>query len=259
MLIIAVSDVHIGYEKSNKDDFNKFTDEILVKLGSNDHLVLLGDIVDFWRAKNVNIISQNEKLLNKINNLQSQTNVYYVIGNHDYTILNLMNMLNDRFPFKVFKNLVLSEGEVNYYFTHGYQLEAFNLEPLTLKDYELLCEGLCDRTEDFLGSFLSNLWGSLKMDFKLEANEMNEILSLTEPPENRGSIDNIRKQAESQFFKNFFLGCKKDEFLIFGHTHKPFIDKENKVANTGSWVNSTEEFNTYITISNKDIQQIRYK
>jgi len=35
------------------------------------------------------------------------------------------------------------------------------------------------------------------------------------------------------------------EFLIFGHTHEPFVKMEKKIANTGSWV---EPFATYLEI-----------
>jgi UDP-2,3-diacylglucosamine pyrophosphatase LpxH len=53
-MIIVVSDVHLGYDESekykcDKDNFNNFIDSELTKLKANDHLVLLGDILDFWR------------------------------------------------------------------------------------------------------------------------------------------------------------------------------------------------------------------
>jgi UDP-2,3-diacylglucosamine pyrophosphatase LpxH len=47
-MIIVVSDVHLGYDKSDKDNFNNFIDsDELIKLKPNDHLVLLGDVLDF--------------------------------------------------------------------------------------------------------------------------------------------------------------------------------------------------------------------
>jgi UDP-2,3-diacylglucosamine pyrophosphatase LpxH len=259
-MIIALSDIHLGYEKSNSKDFNNFIDSKLLDLGNSDHLVLLGDIVDFWRSSNIKVIQEHENILDKIYNLQNQTNVYFVRGNHDYSLMNYVKLSGDKPIFKVSDKLILSEGNVNYFFIHGHQLEALNLEPLTLKEYELICEILCDRTEDFLGSFLSNLWDSLKLNFKLESSVLEDINSITEPPENRSSVDKIIKQVQSKFFRSFFLGCKKDDFLIFGHTHKPFFDKEHNVANTGSWVNSTVEGpNTYIVIDNEKINLVKYQ
>jgi predicted phosphodiesterase len=44
---------------------------------------------------------------------------------------------------------------------------------------------------------------------------------------------------------------RPDENLVFGHTHRPFIDKDRKVANTGSWIDELPEKdkqNSYIQI-----------
>lgn len=37
----------------------------------------------------------------------------------------------------------------------------------------------------------------------------------------------------------------KGEFLVYGHTHEPFVKVEKKIANTGSWVKSST---TYLEI-----------
>jgi UDP-2,3-diacylglucosamine pyrophosphatase LpxH len=37
----------------------------------------------------------------------------------------------------------------------------------------------------------------------------------------------------------------KGEFLIYGHTHEPFVKMEKKIANTGSWVKPSA---TYLEI-----------
>ena len=50
---------------------------------------------------------------------------------------------------------------------------------------------------------------------------------------------------------------KPDENLIFGHTHRPFINKDKKVANTGSWVNELKEKehqNSYIEINDGEME-----
>jgi hypothetical protein len=53
----------------------------------------------------------------------------------------------------------------NIIFLHGYELEVYpKLEPLTLDDYEKFCVGLCNRTENHFGSFLSVLWDLSQMD-----------------------------------------------------------------------------------------------
>lgn len=49
-MITAVSDLHFGFDKCNKDAFMRFVDTY--DFTGTDHLVLLGDILDFWRRNN---------------------------------------------------------------------------------------------------------------------------------------------------------------------------------------------------------------
>jgi predicted phosphodiesterase len=42
----------------------------------------------------------------------------------------------------------------------------------------------------------------------------------------------------------------KGEFLVYGHTHEPFVKMENKIANSGSWV---EPSATYLEIDAEGI------
>lgn len=85
-MIIVVSDVHLGYEKCNINDFIRFLDQCN-SMGI-DHLVLLGDILDFWRYNNARIVKENAETLAKIASLNVK-NIHYVAGNHDYYLLKL--------------------------------------------------------------------------------------------------------------------------------------------------------------------------
>ena len=42
----------------------------------------------------------------------------------------------------------------------------------------------------------------------------------------------------------------KGEFLVYGHTHEPFVKMEKKIANSGSWVKPSA---TYLEIDAKGI------
>ena len=70
------------------------------------------------------------------------------------------------------------------------------------------------------------------------------------PPEQRleKEYDKVRRNA---------LKEKEDkgiDFLIYGHTHEPFVDQTQTIANTGSWVKSEMDpgkiphYNTYLEI-----------
>ena len=47
------------------------------------------------------------------------------------------------------------------------------------------------------------------------------------------------------------LGMRPDEILVYGHTHRPFLNKEGAVVNTGCWVDELsreKDQNRYLRI-----------
>ena len=48
-------------------------------------------------------------------------------------------------------------------------------------------------------------------------------------------MDAIDKSAKSKA-RYPLLGMQLNDILIFGHTHRPYIDFENGVVNTGAWI-----------------------
>jgi len=243
-MILAVSDVHLGYDKCNKGAFLKFLDEI--KDEKIDDLVLLGDFFDFWRRNNREIVLENEDVVEKLNKLNAE-NIHYIIGNHDYYMYNLGQRYGDHFPFTISKNLRLTSGEKTFYFIHGYEFEALSLEPMNLEMYEEFSEKMCS-SEDLIGGVASRLWDVIQgtdIHDKLKTNTRERLENLKE-------TEKIYNFAISES-KCFLLGMKVDERLIFGHTHGPFINKEKTVANTGSWIDelkSKEYQNSYVEINN---------
>jgi len=247
-LIVVVSDVHLGYRNSNRQLFLKFLEEICKPLGPDDHLILLGDILDFWRRNNVLVAIENEIIFKTLESLNSK--IHYIVGNHDYTLITLK--LPENQYFNVVKTLRIRDGGATYNFIHGYQLEVLALlEPLTIEEYESICISLCQRTGDFIGDILSVLWDTLHLSFKKGDRRQKAISSITEVPESRRDMHRVEQLAKSSV-KDLFLGLERGARLIFGHTHRPFID--GNVANSGSWVSDATIQNTYITIENGNME-----
>ncbi|HUU76021.1 MAG TPA: metallophosphoesterase, partial [Methanoregulaceae archaeon] len=117
-MIIAVSDIHLGTESSNRSDFLSFLNSCDKE--AIDHLVLLGDIMDFWRRNNAGVVAEkkNGEILDKIARLNAGK-VHYVIGNHDYSLLKFSERYGDVYPFGITKSLRLEENGQPYYFIHG--------------------------------------------------------------------------------------------------------------------------------------------
>jgi UDP-2,3-diacylglucosamine hydrolase len=116
---VAVSDVHLGIEDSNK---GKFTDFIENLKDDVKDLVLLGDIFDFWRRDPIGVLLENIEIVQKLLSLEPRINVFFVVGNHDFHLI--------KFPksyfgvtFDLNYDLSLEYGSTTYRFIHGHQLE----------------------------------------------------------------------------------------------------------------------------------------
>ena len=62
---ITVSDVHLGYRKSDSDAFKAFVNEFLSEQ-SVDHLIIMGDILDLWTRDDRRLMRETEGLLGEI-------------------------------------------------------------------------------------------------------------------------------------------------------------------------------------------------
>lgn len=290
-MIIAISDTHLiygsGKEGSNSSELESFLQsDFCKKLGDEDHLVLLGDIFEFWRRANVKTVLDSNKILAEIKKLQkNKVQIHYIQGNHDYSILKLFQR-SKKYPFEVTPDWRHQIKGKKYYFVHGYQLDVFaNYEPvMNLEDYENWCLSLCERSDDVIGTIMSTLYAIPKpfvnLGKKLEEliksqqkkkgridpvkklkEAMDEIETSPDGVKRKKKIPNVEELASSPLSRSIFLGMESDEWLIFGHTHRPFLEKENRVANTGSWVgegNEKKKVNTFVKIDENGVQLLQW-
>ena len=80
--------------------------------------MLLGDIFDFWRRKNVTVVLENEEVLQRVED--SSPELHYVPGNHDLTLIKPSLFNNSSMNIK--KDLVLEDTGRTFHFIHGHQL-----------------------------------------------------------------------------------------------------------------------------------------
>ncbi len=244
-MIIVVSDVHLGCKVSNRESFLRFLEKC--DTPAIDHLVLLGDILDFWRRNNSCVIMENEAILEKLASLHAK-NVHYVVGNHDYLIMRISKRYEDHYPLQVTRSLRLEDGGNPFYFIHGYELDVLaNMEPLSIESYEKFCERMCF-SEDILGTYVSNLWTIIEN----RRGSWWRLKTIGDQPASSTSIEKINNLARSKS-KYLLLGMHPGERLVFGHTHMPFISEDGMVANTGCWMCDPEKpnvQNTYLKIEN---------
>lgn len=246
-MIIAVSDLHLGWHDEGKEKQDEFL-EFLDRCGDEgiDHLVLCGDVFDFWRRTNCNIFSaspecgskteslvkKNGEIFEKLINLGAR--VHYVAGNHDY-LIHRISKGSENYPLSVQKSFRLVDSGSTYYFTHGYEIDVMaNMEQLmTVAQYETLAERLCFLT-DKTGWLASSIWKATEIMGTMK----EQVMKIQSPPGKRGEeMDSVRLFASSAA-RNLLLGLGPGENLVFGHTHIPFKEEVKPgiwVGNTGCW------------------------
>ena len=156
--------------------------------------------------------------------------IHYVPGNHDLTFVGLFRPGTGFFNVK--KIVRLQDGGKTFVFMRGHQLEVLsNLEPLTVEECENLCLSLCQRTGDLIGDLLSFFWDSIHVLFKKGDRRNTMVQAIGDIPEKRSDLSKVDLLARSPV-KTLLLGPNKSDRLVFGHTHRPFLDES--VANVGS-------------------------
>lgn len=248
---IAVSDVHLGTKASNRGKFIDFIDNLEDDV---DRLVLLGDVIDFWRRDPAGVLLENVDIVQKLMSLGPEIDVFYVVGNHDFHLIQLpKSYFGYRFDFK--HDLSLEYGETKYRFIHGHQLE--NKRFGTLEMYEAFADVMCmagddvgkaadaiwekigegggilDRIRNLLGISVYSSNPRPKATLPWIKEKIDEIISA---PEER-NLETLEKYAIELINERY-----EGEFLIYGHTHEPFLKTDKNIANTGSWVDGSTDY-----------------
>ena len=192
----------------------------LLKEGGD--LVLLGDIFDFWRRDSAEILEEYDGIIEKLHNFPSDINVHYIVGNHDFYVSEIPQYFNE-LPFTSFGMSMRIKDVQTFRFIHGYQLEVMT-NPYTkdMSVYESLARSLSYHS-GITGNAASDIWHMLT---SLTQHESQYISSMLKDPltrlngEHKGE-DRIRDFSMSKA-RQFLLGGSFD-WLVFGHTHHPFL------------------------------------
>jgi hypothetical protein len=102
---------------------------------------------------------------------------------------------------------------------------------MKLSEYDNISDQLC-RMNDTEGNIASYLHETFHKVFTRGQPQITDFLQTAEQ---RKGMDAIDKLAKSKA-RYPLLGMQLDDILIFGHTHRPYIDYENNVINTGAWI-----------------------
>lgn len=259
MVIVVATDQHLGYTRSNSAQFSDFLDDLLKRHDVTD-FVLLGDFVDMWRRDVSGLFLEFGDILQKVLELKSRMNVYCVAGNHDYHLLNLSkedNPFKKDYPLEFLPQLDFPKNNPKYLFRHGWEFDPAQHPSIM----EILCYNLSDQE----GKIRSDIWDVLTKSLKTDVvDKVKEIIDRFEGKEKY--LSSILSPPSERLKSNLGLvenkACtspkEQGQILIFGHTHRPFVNTTNDVVNAGSWVSDAQTANTYVELDGDNIHLMQF-
>ncbi|MBP7070711.1 MAG: metallophosphoesterase family protein [Methanothrix sp.] len=248
-MIVVVSDVHLGSDVGRKcrgtgkasDDldldplFQTFVGHIGKEYlhTKEDRLIFLGDIFDFWRKDAAAVLIENQEIISKIRDISKKSIINYIVGNHDYSI---RKMWRGGGPNSIFSSMDRSlDLEINgesFTFIHGHQLEVLaNPFNKSEKLYNSIAAALCD-SAGATGSTASAIWSAIDPNKQLDYMKSMKKINSERLHGKHRARDTVEKLAESRS-RSIYVGG--DGWLVYGHTHRGYVDERSKTANTGSW------------------------
>ncbi|MDA4116615.1 MAG: metallophosphoesterase [Thaumarchaeota archaeon] len=236
--VLVATDQHLGYANSDVASFENFLDYVS-KRSDVGTLAILGDLVDLWRRDVSGLFLEQRESMDKLVELSSSIKVCFVVGNHDF---HLRELEDHGYPFKFPESMApIQVGSTTYDFKHGWEFDLEQQPPIM----EALCHNLsdeagADRTKVY--SAFTGLEDKLEDVFKLHGGMDGYIDHLLQGPESR--LENILPTIE----KAAYASLKPGERLIFGHTHRPFVSADGRLANAGSWVTDAPVHNTFVEL-----------
>lgn len=108
--IMVVSDIHLGWERSNVKAFDHILEMVLKE--RPDFFIINGDFIDLWRDNFQSIINQYEDVFTMLRRIGNNgNNIRYILGNHDYNVRKYLAYFNDFPNFLVIGNeLIINDG-----------------------------------------------------------------------------------------------------------------------------------------------------
>ncbi|MEA3340024.1 MAG: UDP-2,3-diacylglucosamine diphosphatase [Chloroflexota bacterium] len=249
-MIIAVSDIHLGYRHCDRDAFSRFLDWVTAQEDVSD-LVICGDLLDMWRRNMVSVTLESSDIIAKMITMQKDgVNVHYIAGNHDYCVRHLQIFPN---KFNFTSKLQLKEDNIRYTFIHGWEIDP-DQSPVY---FDALCHTSCkygrlaDRAWELYMKFIGPL--AYPAAWLRQRKTKKEMANMLKPPEERGLIqlhDTITPLGMGDATTN-------GDVLVCGHTHIPCIMANT--VNCGSWCRNEPIHNTYVTINGNKVQLRQFK
>ena len=223
LVILVISDLHLGTYGSEADEFLAYLDSI-----NADKIVINGDFVDimlfnkrFWPSSHMKVIKYFLDLISQ------GKEIYYVTGNHDELMRKFLNFKIQN--FKIVNQIVLDTAKGKVWIFHG---DVF--------DFSIQTQWLT-KLAGFLYDYMIifNSWINKKIMRPLGRKRLNFSKTIK---------SNVKTAV--QYFANFEIKAAEVaqkngyKYVVCGHIHTPKIESFNIngeeviYMNSGDWLES---------------------
>jgi predicted phosphodiesterase len=239
---VVCGDLHLYYGDTNRDAVDTFIE----RLDTNppDLLVLGGDIWEMWRRDLFGVALESARLNALLYDLTERgVEIAYTVGNHDEWMLRHTSRDYD-YPITPRITYEFRMDGVDYWVTHGHI-------------YEYAYAGLVNDTlatsDDNLGRTYWETWEERPRPPGARVASQAFVLSLG-PAASYLDPTAIRQQpARIDEVERGVLRAKGDAYGLYGHTHTPFVNDEQRVANWGSMAGTLQ---TYLEIEDGTVRLV---
>lgn len=230
---VVVSDLHLLYDGTEVDAILQLMDEL--EDNPPDELILNGDVYELWRGDLAGNMWLSSEFTEMIVGLEERgVEVTYVQGNHDDWFSRHTDPARG-YPLTQQLDYRTTLDGQDFFFTHGHKYEPTYIPPTN---------DLLSITNDWMGSASDWLWDNRPAPDNPAENAALTVLGPAGSYLNPDDLqtNTIRRDAIERGIRR---EAADGEWAIFGHTHTPYINEQERVANTG---NITSGQATYIEI-----------
>lgn len=222
MKTLLISDLHIGFKYTRAQDILRVLSE-----EKYDRLILVGDIFDISNMMAAPYWDQHHTAaLKKILKVAKKKETHFVIGNHDYPFVYLMEDTDKLVNLHLHREFVYESGDKRILCIHGDQLDNTSHVLQGVGDFFYRTGLWANKYVNMVRRWFGlPYWSLSKWGKDLVKNTIAKAFDM------EGHIEQYREEYDA-------------DVLVFGHTHMPYV-KEDSV-NTGTFV----EIATYVIEEN---------
>lgn len=238
MRALVASDFHLVYSGTNTAAVEAFLE--LARTEQPDLVVLNGDIYELWRNDIGGAMHRASGFTSAMWDVQTNgTEVVYLVGNHD-DWFHRNWVRDDRYPFEPRQWYSFESGGERFRCIHSHQFEP---------SYAPFINDALHITNDWIGEAASRVWSVVG---RLPG--ASELLVTTNPTAASYVDPELTARSPSprytylRFAMAMFSG---NAWGLYGHTHRPFVDAENQLANSGSM---TGDRGTYLEVDDGRVE-----